>query len=121
MSLRDAIASLAQGGPYTVTRTATGTREKGHYTPGSETTFDIVASVQPTDGAELHDLAEGQRTDEVRVIYTVTELRTRTPAGEPDRIELEGSEDPWIVIKVQRFDAFGGTHYRAWAARVEHP
>ncbi len=87
----------------------------------NRTTFLMAGSVQPETGAELRDLPEGQRVDEIRVIYTLTELRSRHADNEPDRITLEPSEDPWVVIKVQRFDAFGGTHYRAWAARTERP
>ncbi len=119
MSMRGAIASLAQGGPFTVTRTEAGEREKGRYTPGDDDTFTIVASVQPVGGRELRDLPEGQRADETRVIYTLTELRTRQGETEPDVITLDGQ--PWTVIRVERFDSFGETHYRAYASRTERP
>src|SRR5690606_5003111 len=91
----------------------------GRYTPGASTTFSIVASVQPATGRDLRDLPEGQRGDEVRVIYTISELRTRSPAGEPDAVTLDG--EPWTVINVKRWESFGEVHFVAMACRAPDP
>jgi len=96
-----------------------------HDTPDTEhlnsttSTFSIVASVQPVTGRELKDVPEGQRGDEVRVIYTQTELHMRKAGFQPDVVTLDG--EPYEVYKVERFDAFGDTHYRAYAARTKSP
>jgi len=102
-------------GTYTVTRTAAGTRTLGRYTAGAASTFSIEASVQPVTGRDLQAMPEGQRAEETKVVYTTTELRTRTPAGEPDTIAIDS--ETWAVTKVERWDAFGDTHYRAYVAR----
>lgn len=120
MSLRGAIASLEQGSPFTVTRTVEGSfDDAGVYTPGGTSTFTIVASIQPVTGRDLSDLIQGQQGLETRVIYTLTELRTRRAGNDPDSIEID--DEPWTVIRVERFDAFGETHYRAYAQRTESP
>lgn len=102
-------------GTYTVTRTAVGTRTNGRYTPGATSTFDITASVQPVTGRDLQSLPEGQRAEETRIVYTTTELRTRTATVDPDSISIDS--ETWAVVKVERWQAFGNTHYRAFVAR----
>ncbi len=121
MALRGAIASLTQGGPYTATRTTDGGGydADGLAIAGSASTFSVAGSLQPVSGRELRDLPEGQRGDETRVIYTLTELRTRTSTHRPDVLAIDG--EPWTVIKVERFDAFGDTHYRAYVSRTSKP
>ncbi len=120
MSLRDAIASLADGGPFTVTRTAEGTTDDASvYTPGASSTLTIEALIQPITGRVLRDAPDAQRTDASIVIYTLVELRTRTKTTEPDVVTYDG--EPWIVTKVHRYDAFGGTHYVVTASRTESP
>lgn len=121
MSLLDSItAFLTPGSPYTVTRKAAGAYSTGYYAPGATTTFAIAASVQPVTGRDLRSLPEGQHAEESRVIYTATELRTRTPTTEPDVITIDG--DPWEVTRVERWE-FGTdtTHYRAYASRQVIP
>lgn len=103
-------------GTLTVTRTATGSRTKGLYTPGATSTFSIVASVQPVSGDEVKDLQEAQDADEIKSFWTITELRGRTPSTEPDLVTLEGRT--WQVIKVTRWDAFDATHYIVYVARL---
>lgn len=119
-SLEDAMAVLpipitvTDGGigVHTISDTTTTKRQ-------NRTTFAIVASVQPVTGRMLMDLPESQRADETRVVYTETELRTRMNGNDPDVVTLDA--EPWTVVKVERFDAFGGTHYRAYVARTENP
>lgn len=118
MSLLGVIASLSTPGPYTVTRAASGTYTKGQRVAGAApTTFAIVASVQPVLGAELMDLPEGQRGDEVRVAWTTTFVWTARPGFEADEITLDGEQ--WIAIRARRYEAFGGTHYEVYFARAK--
>lgn len=120
MSLRDAIAALTMGGPYTVLRTTAGTIVKGHYTPSNDVDeLTVAGSLQPVSGRELQDLPEGQRGDEVRVLYTRTEIKTREPGFEPDIIVL--GDENWTCIRVERFDAFADTHWRAYFSRSARP
>lgn len=85
----------------------------------NQTTLAIVASIQPVTGAELRDTFQNQRTDEVHVVYTKTPLYGRTKATNPDVVTYRA--EPWVVFKVEQFDAFGDTHYRAHMARTESP
>lgn len=119
MSLIGVISSLSTPGPYTITRTAPGGFVKGRYTEGAQTTFTITGSIQPVGGRELEDLPEGQSGTEVRVIYTTTELFTRTPANESDYVTLDGED--WYVYRVERWQAFGGTHWVAYVSRLTSP
>lgn len=120
MALRGAIASLTQGGPYSLTRRAAGTYVNGNYVPAvGTTTVTVAGSLQPVTGRELRDLSEAQRGDEIRVLYTLTKIYTREPGFDPDTISIGG--EAWTCIKVEQFDAFGETHYRAYFARSARP
>jgi len=100
-------------GEHTLSDTATTERQN------RETFAASAASVQPVDGATLQDLPEGQRTDELRLIFTTTALKARTPTTEPDVVTIDG--EPWIIIRAKRWRAFGGAHTEAYAARTEAP
>lgn len=113
-ALTGVIGAFATGS-YTVTRTAAGATALGRYTAGSTSSFDIAASVQPVSGRDLLALPEGLRADETRIVYTTTELRALTSASDTDAITIDG--ETWDVVRVERWQAFGGTHYRALAAR----
>lgn len=118
MSLLSVITRFATG-TYTVTRTAAGGNTAGRYTAGATSTFSIVASVQPVTGRYLRVLAEGQRADEARLIFTSTELRTRTPTNEPDLLAVDG--ETWEVFRVNRWQHLGETHYVVMASRKVVP
>ena len=115
MSLTGVIARFKTG-DYTVTRSANGTYVNGRLVAGAPSTFSIEASIQPVTGRELQALPEAYHGEEVKVIYTVTELLA---APTPDVVTIDG--EAWEVFKCQRWQAFGGTHYRAHAARSETP
>lgn len=83
------------------------------------TALTVAGSLQPVTGRELQDLPEAQRGDDVRVLYTLTRLYTREPGFEPDVLTIDG--ESYTVIKVERFDAFGDTHYRVYLARTVRP
>lgn len=112
--LRGVIASL-QTGTYTVTRQRAGAHVKGRYTPGATSAVQIVASIQPVTGRTLQDLPEGQRGEETRVVFTETEIRSRAPGVEPDRITIDG--ESWTCIRSERWQGLGGTHWRAYFQR----
>lgn len=116
MSVTDSIGALATG-TYSVSRRASGSFTQGRYTPGTLALLTITASVQPVRGRDLRVLPEGQRAEDTRVVYTTTELRTRTDSTEPDRVSIGG--EPFNVFRVEKWDAFGTTHYRAFVALVK--
>lgn len=119
MSLNGVIARFATG-TYTVTRTAAGTLSAGHYTAGATSTFSIVASVQPASGRSLRVLAEGRRGDEVRELYTTTELRLGAAGSiDPDTVSIDG--ETWEVCNVKRSQHFGETHYVVLISRKTVP
>lgn len=84
----------------------------------------IAASVRPIrEGRELEPDAEGEYGSEDVYVFTLTELRTRspnTPDTESDIIELPSTSnvlEDWQIIAVKR----GRTFYRATARRVVLP
>lgn len=110
MSLNGAIAEHATG-EYTVTRRTGGAwTTDGEWTEGAPSTFTIVASVQPA-GEDLQDLPEGMSLDDVRMVYTETELIPLRDGVEPDYVEILGKS--YRVQKCSRWDHWGETHYVA--------
>lgn len=127
MSLEDVVDDFATrdgngDGTYNVLRRSQGTYDaNGRYSgPGASTTLRIVASVQPVSGRDLVVVPVGQRTDEARVIYTATQLLTRTPTREPDVITVGG--EPYAVYRVDGpFELDDGITWRVYAARQVVP
>ena len=121
MSLIDVIDALSTG-TYTVTRRSAGTYVEGRYVLGSTSSFNIVASIQPllrTGGRHLRTESQGQHGEEMRVIYTKTDLLTRTSTRDPDVVTIDS--EPWEVFEVQRWQAFGDAHWRVIASRKVVP
>lgn len=119
MSLLASIDDFATG-TYTVTRTPAGAYVNGRYSPGSPTTFTINAVVEPFGGREIHVLPEGQFAEDVKVLYTATELLTMSPTDVPDTVAIGGDnysvfriDGPWIMPD--------STHYRIYVARQRVP
>lgn len=105
----------ASNGTYTVTRQAPATTDgNGRMVAGATSTFTVTGSLQPMSGRELRTLPEARQADEMRVLYTTTELRT---GAAPDLVAAEGST--WEVYRVARWDAFGSVHYVVQLARKE--
>ncbi len=108
----------AWGSSYNVTRRTKGALgSNGVYSAGTQTTVAITASIQPVSGDELKSLPEGQHLQSVRVVYTTTELKASSSTHDPDRFTLDG--DTYEVFKLEKHSAWGGTHYRAYIARME--
>ena len=105
-------------GEYTVRRTLQGAYDDaGQYTPGEQTTFTIVADVQPVEGDLVLNLPAGMRADATRVVFTAAELKALDELNgiAADLLELEGAL--WRVVRVQRFRALA-ERSRAWVERL---
>jgi hypothetical protein len=122
MSLNESIDSLATG-TYSVTRKSGGSWADGIWSPGGTTTFSIVAVCEPatglqrvTGGFEMVSGYDGQHVNDVRVLYTRTELRVRRGSQEPDTVTINGK--PYTVFRCEPWDlakdgASNEIHYRA--------
>ncbi len=111
MSVLDSIIDLKTH-DLTVIRYAEGSfNTDGLWVKGSSTTFVVEACVQPATGMQrvvggrdMRSDEQGQKTDDVRVVYTPTELKTRDVGFEPDQIvNLEGGT--WTVTRVEPYQA----------------
>lgn len=114
------IRRLRTAAEYTVTRTATGGYSAGRYTAGAASTLTIVAVVEPFGGREIKVLPEGQFAEDVRVLYTATELLTMSATVVPDSVSIDGENysvfrinGPWILR--------GREHYEVYVARQRVP
>jgi hypothetical protein len=98
-------------GTYDVTRTTAGGYVKGRYTAGATQVIPVVADVQDVTGQLLRDLPDGMRSENTKVVYTTTELRSLEVTTDPDVIDIEGKR--YRVVKVQAFRVLA-RRYRAW-------
>lgn len=128
MPLNDSIDALATG-TYTVTRRAKGTFTDGIYSPaGSATTFTISAVVESATGlqrvvggSELRFDEQGRRRNDIRVIYTRTELYVQTDTHDPDIITINGRQytifrcEPWDLAY---YEGSNEVHYQALCSLV---
>ena len=103
---------------FTVTRQTEGSYVNGRLVAGSTSSLTIEALIQPISGRELiESLPEGQSVNETRLLYTTTLLQTRTATDNPDRVTFEG--EPWTVINVEKWDAWGDVFYKVLISRRE--
>ena len=126
MSLLDTLArfstAAADGTPsgYVVTRTPAGTYVNGSYTPGTPTTLNIDAVVEPSSGREIKVLAEGQFAEDTKILWTSTPLVTMSPNNVPDTIVIAG--DTYSVAAIAGpWNFVGGTFYKVSVARQRVP
>lgn len=103
---------------YEVTRTTFGGIDStGNVIDGTQTTFVINACVQPLNGRSLMVLPEGTRSEDVRVIDTMTPMQCQPI---PDHISIRGED--YAVWKVDGPLTLGGmSHYISYAARQVQP
>lgn len=120
MPLRDSITAFSTG-TYTVTRTATGMRVEGSYVPGATSTFSIDASIQPVTGRNVKGMPEGRRPEELRVVFTTTELIAGDPGHGMGDVVTYKSEAWEVITSEQHPDLSGGEYTRAFIARVANP
>lgn len=109
MSLHLVIASL-QTGTYVVSRPGADTYAAGIRTPGTPSTFNVDASVQPLTARLLRAMPEGRRAEDTRILWTRT---VELLVG--DRITIGG--EAYEVFRVDAHGVLGSPFYRAWAAR----
>lgn len=124
MSLSDVITRFSTAeadsvpAGYVVTRTVVGGIDStGNVIDGSRSTFTINACVQPLNGRSLMMLPEGTRTEDVRVIDSMTALQCQPI---PDHISIRAED--YAIWKVDGPLTLGGlSHYIAYAARQVQP
>lgn len=114
MSLAGIIRRLGfKTGDYTVTRTAASTDDgNGRRVAGATSTLTITASVQPYNGGILRVLPEGIHAEDVRHVFTETEIKLRP---QPDRIAL--GTDTFVAFAVEPYVGLGASYYIAHVAR----
>lgn len=124
MSLSDVVdyfstESFDPNGAYLVTRVpARAYDTNGRLLPASGTiTFPITGGIQPTTGRDLDILAEAGVTSESRKIFTNTQLQSRVPGREPDKLTIDG--EFWTVYNCVRWQGFDETIYECLIARDE--
>lgn len=115
MSLNGVISSFSTGS-YTRTRTSVGTTVDGTYVEGSTSTSSILGSLQPVTGDLLKSLPEGRRADEVKVLYTTSDVIVKPI---PDKFTIDGEQ--WETEKVMKWEHFGETHYIAFVSNIQVP
>lgn len=118
MNAADTISRFASG-TYAVTRSAAGSfnATTGVYAPGSTSTIQVPASIQPLGGRELLRLPEEERTKERIVIFTAVELFTSSPAAGTvgDVVAYNGKN--FEVQTVERWAELGA-YWKVIAAKV---
>ncbi len=88
-----------------------------------ENIIQIVASIRPVGGRGLQSMSEGEYADEDRMVFTKTELHTRSPGSpdsESDVIVIPnraGVDEDWQIVSVKE----GRTFYQATAIRLVLP
>jgi hypothetical protein len=120
MSLNDTIESLANATVYIERYDADGyDADAGAYTKGAMTLLGpFNAVVQPAynmnrviGGADIEATATNQRSDEVFVMYIVSEVRTREDSKAPDIARYQRKKNPWPEAKrctIERHEADWG-------------
>lgn len=114
-------------GSYQVTRsTGPGDYPDGDYVPAATSTVLITASVQPADGRSTVVIPEGVRTEDVRQLWTATELRVFDSRGDGDIIMIPGGltapVEPFYVFRIDGpWTMSGRSHYHVWCARRKKP
>lgn len=134
MGLLDVISHFATpgsapNGQYTVTRLAGGAYDPatGEFVNGAPASFTITAAVHPySAGRHQVTLPEGARAEDVRVLWTATQLRVTDDAADNDVVMipdgLAGADEPFYVFQVNGpWTMHATTFYRAYVARRKQP
>lgn len=104
---------------YTVKRFTAGSWTNGVWVNGTQSTFQITASVQPAKQEDLIYLPEGQRTSAAVKIYTDTMVRTGNEKTgiQADLLEFQGED--WEIQQVWNHQELTLAHYKAIAVRKD--
>jgi hypothetical protein len=97
---------------YVVTRSQANAPVNGRPVAPTTSSVNITANVQPADGDTLKALPEARSGEDVRRVFTATELRCSSNTYLPDVITIGG--DRFEVIKVGGYPG----HYEVIASRV---
>lgn len=119
MTVHDLIdAPGIKTGDYTVTRPGAVTNDgHGRAVHAAPTTFTISAAIQPVKDRDLRLIDAARHTEDLRKVYTKTELR-----GEPLADIITDTDGDWEVVgRPARFVGRGGVHYKAIVARQVIP
>ena len=119
----DSLAGLGNSGVLPVARSVTGTFDAvGKYIVATPTTFTVTGIIEPATGfsrvvggQDMISDEQGQHTNDVRVLYTATQLFPRTPTNDPDLITYQGVQ--WTVFRVEKWDLTGQVLYRVLFTR----
>lgn len=120
--LLDSIFSLSNAS-ITVTRRDEGTWSKGVYTQNpNTTTFAVTVAMEPATGMQrvvpgrdmLSD-EQGEHVTDVRVLYTATELKARTPTNDADIVTYDNST--WTIFRVEQWALNEQIYWRAVMTR----
>jgi len=89
---RDLIASM-NGQNYSTKRVATGSyNSAGVYVPGTSSTINVFASVQPLGGKDLVRIPEGDRTRQRHKLYSADLMQSNneTTGATADIVTIDG-------------------------------
>lgn len=112
MAISDSIVDMANA-TLTIQRHEVGAFDDGvgRWVPGAVSTFTVTANVQPATGMQrvvggrdMRSDEQGEHVDDVRVVYTPTELRTRDKTTEPDLvIDYKGGD--WVCARQEEWES----------------
>lgn len=105
-----------------VRRFAAGTRTKGRYTRGTQSSINIDAVAMPINGKERLLLPEGERNREIIKIYSESEFFTADELNNKsaDIVTWKGKEYEIINVSDWNNSNFPDlSHYRCLAAKLE--
>lgn len=108
---------------YTVTRGSTGTKVKGRYTKGAETTFDIKATIMRMTEKEKQNLPEGLRNQDFIKIYTGTDLLVADNKAKIPGDKIEYKNNNYEITGREDWDDFnenGLGHFRLRGQKIDH-
>lgn len=108
------------GSKHRVTRQRKeGSYIEGKWVPtGRVETFQIIASIQPIDGDMLEMLPEGERSKEMRTLYTTTKLQTvnENKTINADIVSIDDGD--WEVQKVEKWNPNMLDHFKCLVVRM---
>lgn len=104
-ALTDGVTAGSGQGPMGIGQSISDGGTFWRFVGAQQSTFTIMASLQPLKGAELDRLPEEYRTKEVRALWTNALLQTSGPAGEADVVTANGFD--WQVAPMEQWEDLG--------------
>jgi len=112
--------SLIKYKTYTVTRREQGSYVNGRWVEGTNSTFDINASIQPSKPSKVFNMPESDRLKKWCTVYSTTFLRSKKEGDggySGDMFQWQG--DWYEVRSVKNWDTGQTDHTESMAVRVE--